>query len=69
MSAPVERIPFGTLNLLGLLFVAFKLLGVISWPWLWVLAPFWFTFALAAVLFIVAGIALAVAAVTDRISK
>jgi len=24
-----------------LLFVALKLLGVITWPWLWVLAPLW----------------------------
>ena len=69
MSAPVERIPLGTLNLLGLLFVAFKLLGVISWPWLWVLAPFWFTFALAAAMLIFAGIIMAAGAISKAIDK
>lgn len=29
---------FGTT---GMIFIALKLMGVISWPWLWVLAPFW----------------------------
>lgn len=28
-------------GLLGVLFVALKLIGIISWPWIWVLAPFW----------------------------
>jgi hypothetical protein len=28
-------------GLLGVLFVGLKLTGYISWPWLWVLSPFW----------------------------
>lgn len=28
-------------SLLGVAFVVLKLCGVINWPWLWVLAPFW----------------------------
>lgn len=35
------------LGLLGVLFVALKLLGVISWSWWWVTAPFWGPLALA----------------------
>jgi len=31
----------GVLGLLGVLFVALKLLGVITWSWWWVLLPFW----------------------------
>lgn len=31
---------------LGLLFIALKLTGHISWPWVWVLAPLWFQAAL-----------------------
>lgn len=31
----------GILGLLGLLFVALKLTGVIAWSWWWVTAPFW----------------------------
>lgn len=27
--------------LLTLLFIALRLTGVIAWPWIWVLAPFW----------------------------
>jgi hypothetical protein len=26
---------------LGVVFVVMKLLGVVGWPWLWVLCPFW----------------------------
>lgn len=30
-------------------FVVLKLLLIISWPWLWVFAPLWGTFALSTV--------------------
>jgi hypothetical protein len=44
--------------LLGILFIALKLTGVIAWSWLWVLAPFWIGFALfmvfLAIMFIIA---------------
>lgn len=33
----------GFLGMLTLLFVAFRLLGVIHWSWWWVLAPIWIT--------------------------
>ena len=31
----------GFLDALALLFIAFKLAGVIAWSWLWVLSPVW----------------------------
>lgn len=31
----------GFVGLLTIVFIALKLLGVISWSWLWVLAPLW----------------------------
>ncbi len=31
----------GVSSLLGVVFVTLKLTHVITWPWLWVLAPFW----------------------------
>lgn len=31
----------GVTGLLGVAFVVLKLCGVIDWPWLWVLSPFW----------------------------
>ncbi len=36
----------GVLGLLGVLFVALKLMGYIDWSWWWVLAPFWAPVAL-----------------------
>lgn len=36
----------GVVGLLGVLFVALKLLGVIEWSWIWVLAPFWGSFVI-----------------------
>jgi len=35
---------FGTL--LTLLFITLKLIGEITWPWLWVLSPLWMPFAI-----------------------
>lgn len=43
----------GILGLLGVAFVVLKLVGVgavASWPWLWVLAPFWIPLALVIVI-------------------
>jgi hypothetical protein len=46
-----------TTGLLGVLFVGLKLTGVINWPWLWVLAPFWIPVAiLLAILLVLAAI-------------
>ena len=43
-------------GLLGIAFVVLRLCGVITWPWVWVLAPFWTPFALAIIIFIVVWI-------------
>ena len=37
----------GFASLLTLLFIALKLVGVIAWPWVWVLAPLWIGFIVA----------------------
>jgi hypothetical protein len=34
-------------GLLGIVFITLKLCGVITWPWVWVLAPFWVGIAIA----------------------
>ena len=31
----------GTCGVLGIVFIVLKLIGVISWSWIWVLSPFW----------------------------
>ena len=47
----------GLTGLLALLFIAFKLCGIITWSWFWVLAPLWIPWVLTAcvalVLFII----------------
>lgn len=37
----------GVCDILGIVFIVLKLVGVISWSWWWVLAPFWIPFAIA----------------------
>lgn len=37
----------GFVGLLGLLFIGLKLAGVITWPWVWVVSPFWVGIAAA----------------------
>lgn len=37
---------------LGLIFIVLKLLGVITWSWLWVLSPFWIPFIIGIILVI-----------------
>ena len=39
----------GFFGLLGIVFIVLKLVGVINWSWIWVLAPIWCPPVLAAV--------------------
>lgn len=63
MSEQSTRVTVTTwpiLGLLGLIFITLKLTGVITWSWVWVLAPFWIPFALLLTILAVAAIVLAV---------
>lgn len=55
-NVKVERKGIGFTGLLTLIFITLKLCGVISWSWVWVLAPLWIGWAL--VLLIVGAVAL-----------
>lgn len=46
----------GFTGLLLIVFITLKICGVISWPWLWVLAPFWIPLAFVVLIFFVIGI-------------
>lgn len=48
-----NRSGIGILGILGVLFVALKLIGVIDWSWGWVTLPFWG--GLAAVVLLLVG--------------
>ena len=45
----------GFCGLLAIVFIVLKLVGVISWPWVWVLAPIWIPIVLGVVI-VVLGI-------------
>ena len=47
----IKTVGLGFFEALTLLFVALKLCGVITWSWLWVLAPAWLP---AAIIIIIA---------------
>ena len=59
---------FPILGILGVLFIAFKLAGVIAWPWVWVLAPFWIPLAVAAV-FLMVVVIMSVVSVSIAMAK
>jgi membrane protein implicated in regulation of membrane protease activity len=40
----IQGVTFPTL--LTLIFITLKLIGIITWPWIWVLAPLWIGFVL-----------------------
>lgn len=44
----------GVTGLLGIAFVVLKLCKVISWPWVWVLSPFWIPLVIVFLVFIIA---------------
>jgi hypothetical protein len=56
---------FPVLGLLGATLVVLKALGYVTWPWLWVLAPFWIPVALVLGLVLGLGIVFVIAAIID----
>lgn len=44
---------FGLLDVLVVIFIVLKLLGVITWSWVWVLSPIWIQLVIVAIVFIV----------------
>ena len=46
VSAKASAGGIGFTGLLTIAFIVLKLVGVIDWPWIWVLSPLWISFAL-----------------------
>ena len=40
-------------GLLTIVFIVLKLIGVITWSWVWVLAPFWIPIAIVVVVYLI----------------
>lgn len=50
----------GVFGLMGVMFIGLRIAGVISWPWVWVLAPFWAPLLLAVTILLAGAIILAI---------
>lgn len=46
----------GLLDVLAVIFIVLKLLGVIGWSWVWVLCPLWIQLVILAVILIAIAI-------------
>lgn len=46
----------GVCDVLGIVFIVLKLVGVITWSWWWVLAPFWIPLAIVVLCLIILAI-------------
>ena len=40
-------------GLLGVAFIVLKLCGVINWPWIWVVSPFWISLIVGLIIVVV----------------
>ena len=49
----IKTVGFCFFDALAILFIALKLCGVISWPWMWVLAPIWIQLMFLAIAIVV----------------
>lgn len=47
----------GFFGLLAIVFITLRLLGQISWPWVWVLSPIWIPVAVAVVILLAVVVA------------
>tara|TARA_R110000772_G_scaffold58631_1_gene133114 strand:- start:33 stop:230 length:198 start_codon:yes stop_codon:yes gene_type:complete len=43
----------GVFGLMGVMFIGLRIAGVISWPWVWVLAPFWIPLVLGVIFLLI----------------
>lgn len=57
---------FPVTGLLGVLFVGLKLTGYITWPWIWVTAPFWIPVAIVLGILLVGGLILLTTYLIDQ---
>lgn len=54
VASATASFPLG--EALLILFIALKLIGVITWSWVWVLSPLWIPFAFLALVFGAVGL-------------
>lgn len=58
LSASASSSGIGFCGLLTIVFIVLKLIGKITWSWIWVLAPLWISFVIWLIVVIVAFLVL-----------
>lgn len=53
-------------GLLTIVFIVLKLVGVISWSWLWVLSPIWIPIGIGLILYIIAALFIGIAWLVNK---
>ena len=56
----------GFVGLLTIVFITLKLLGVITWSWVWVLAPLWISLAIGIIAILVILVIAVVMTLIDK---
>ena len=56
----------GFVGLLTIVFITLKLLGVITWSWVWVLAPLWISLAIGVIAILVILVIVVIMALIDK---
>ena len=59
----------GFTGILALIFIVLKLCGVITWSWLWVLAPIWIPLALGISFILISWIIVGLIALFAKLKK
>lgn len=56
----------GLAGVLGIVFIILKLCGVIAWPWIWVVSPFWIPVAIWLSIVVISSAIIAIAAIAGK---
>ena len=60
MTTKNIQVQFPLFGILGLIFITLKLMGTITWSWIWVLSPFWIPFVLVIAFVSIAALVLSI---------
>ena len=64
-----KRMDINLSGFLLILFIIFKLVGVINWSWWWVLSPLWIPYALILLVLFIGGLGVVISDLYSRITK
>lgn len=56
MKKNSDNISLGVLDVIAIVFIILKLLDIIAWSWIWVLAPIWIPVCIVVIIWVLAHI-------------